>query len=145
MVRPSFRIVKPIPPPSVSPARPVCEMNPAGTANPKAWVSRSSSPNEHAGLGANRSCFGIDADALHQGKVDDHAAVAHAVAGVAVAAAAHRDEKLVRAGKAHRLDHVRDAGAARDQRRVPVDRGVPHPPTLVVAVVAGPNELTAEG
>jgi hypothetical protein len=27
---------------------------------------------------------------------------------------------------------------------VPVDRRVPHPPTLVVAVVAGPNELTAE-
>ena len=45
MVSPSFRIVKPIPPPSVSPASPVTEMNPAGTANPKAWVSRSNSPN----------------------------------------------------------------------------------------------------
>jgi hypothetical protein len=55
------------------------------------------------------------------GQVDHHAAVAHTVAGVAVAAAAHSDEKLVGAGKAHRFDHVRYAGAARDKRRVPVD------------------------
>ena len=33
--------------------------------------------------------------------------------GVAVAAAAHSDEKFVGTGEAHRLDHIRDASADR--------------------------------
>ena len=66
------------------------------------------------------------------------------VSGVAMTAAPHRDEQIVRAGKAHRLDHVRDAGAAGDKRRVPVDRAVPYPPMLFVALIAGTNQLAAE-
>ena len=42
---PCLRISQPIPPPSVSPATPVWVTIPAGTASPKAWVSRSSSPS----------------------------------------------------------------------------------------------------
>ena len=36
------------------------------------------------------------------------------------------------------------AGAARDQRRAAVDRAVPDPPGLVVALLAGPQQRAAE-
>jgi hypothetical protein len=45
MVKPYLRISQPMPPPRVSPASPVWVTMPAGTASPKAWVSRSSSPS----------------------------------------------------------------------------------------------------
>ncbi len=38
-------MIQPIPPPSVSPATPVCVTIPDGTASPNACVSRSSSPS----------------------------------------------------------------------------------------------------
>ena len=41
---PYLRMSQPIPPPSVSPAMPVWVTMPEGTARPKTWVSRSSSP-----------------------------------------------------------------------------------------------------
>ena len=42
---PYLRMIQPIPPPSVSPATPVCVTMPEGTASPNACVSRSSSPS----------------------------------------------------------------------------------------------------
>ena len=42
---PCLRMIQPIPPPSVSPATPVCVTMPDGTASPNACVSRSSSPS----------------------------------------------------------------------------------------------------
>ena len=44
MVSPYLRMSHPMPPPRVRPASPVCVTIPAGTANPKACDSRSSSP-----------------------------------------------------------------------------------------------------
>src|SRR5438874_5037234 len=44
IVSPCLRCSQPMPPPSVSPATPVCVTIPAGTASPNACVSRSSSP-----------------------------------------------------------------------------------------------------
>ena len=41
---PCFRCSRPIPPPSVRPATPVCEMTPTGQTSPTACASRSSSP-----------------------------------------------------------------------------------------------------
>ena len=41
-------------------------------------------------------------------------------------------------------DHVVGAGAARDQRRPAVDRAVPDPPGLVVALLAGAQQRAAE-
>ena len=43
IVRPWWRISQPMPPPSVSPPTPVCEIWPAGTASPCPWVAASSS------------------------------------------------------------------------------------------------------
>ena len=45
MVRPYLRMIQPIPPPRVSPARPVWLTMPAGTARPNSCVSRSRSPS----------------------------------------------------------------------------------------------------
>ena len=39
IVRPSFRVRWPMPPPSVSPPTPVVEMMPLGVARPNAWVA----------------------------------------------------------------------------------------------------------
>ena len=63
----------------------------------------------------------------------------------AVAAAAHGDRQPALLGEANRRTHVRDAGAARDQRRTAVDRAVPDPPVGVVAGVVRANELAPEG
>ena len=82
-----------MPPPSVSPASPVWVTIPAGTASPNACVSRSSSPEQHAGLGPRRARLGIDPDPLHRAQVDDDAAVADREAGEAVAAAADGDRE----------------------------------------------------
>ena len=49
IVRPYFRCSHPIPPPSVSPATPVCVTIPAGTASPAAWVAASISPSSTPG------------------------------------------------------------------------------------------------
>jgi len=43
--RPYFLTSQPTPPPNVSPAMPVLEITPAGTAKPYKWVSRSRSPS----------------------------------------------------------------------------------------------------
>ena len=52
---------------------------------------------------------GIDADALHRRQVDDQAAVVGAIAGRAVAAAAHRQRQVVRSREIHRPLDVGDA------------------------------------
>jgi hypothetical protein len=49
-----------------------------------------------------------------------------------VAAASKRDRESLIAREPHRGDHVGNTGAARDQRRLPVDRAVPDPAVLVV-------------
>ena len=46
-------------------------------------------------------------------------------------------EHLVRAGKADRVDHIGDAGAARDERRPLVDHGVKNLAGRVIAIIAG--------
>jgi hypothetical protein len=62
-----------------------------------------------------------------------------------VTAASYRHEQVARLREAHCGDHIRDAGTARDQSRVPVDRPVPYPPMLFVVAVSGTNELAVEG
>ena len=144
MVSPNRRIVNPMPPPRVSPARPVCETKPAGTTSPNAWVSRSSSPSSTPAWARTDTLRGVHLDALHRGEIDDHPSVAYGVAGEAVAAASNGHEETVLPGEAEGRGHVRRSGAARDQRGEPVDRPVPHPPVLVVAGIGGSNELTTK-
>lgn len=98
---------------------------------------------DQAALGLDRFCPGVNADALEAGQVDHQAAVAHGVAGRAVAAATHGDLQIVRAGEVDGVDHVRDAGAADDQAGPPVDHAVPDLAGVVVAVVARADDRSA--
>ncbi len=69
-------MIQPIPPPSVSPATPVCVTIPDGTASPNACVSRSSSPSSTPAWARAIRALGIDADALHRREVDHQRVVA---------------------------------------------------------------------
>ena len=70
-----------------------------------------------ARLGPGGALLGVDLQALHVGKVEHDAAVGGAVAGRAVAAAAHRQlERRSRAQRDH-LGDVGGVGGADDDRR----------------------------
>src|SRR5712691_11127604 len=56
--RPYWRASQPQPPPRVTPAIPVVEMAPPVTAKPKAWVSRSNSPQVRPGSAPAVRCTG---------------------------------------------------------------------------------------
>jgi hypothetical protein len=58
--------------------------------------------------------------------------------------AAHRDEKVMRPRETYRGPYVGHVGAAHNQRGVSVDRSVPHPSVLLVAAVAGTDELAPQ-
>ena len=79
-------------------------------------------------LRPHRPAGQVDPHALHQGEVDHQPVVAHRQAGKAVAAASDRHGEPDPASEADGVDDVGHAGAAGDERRVPVDRTVPHPP-----------------
>jgi hypothetical protein len=61
-----------------------------------------------------------------------------------VTAAAYRDGDVAATGPAHRGEHIRGAGAPRDQPRMAVDGTVPHPPGGVVPLLAGRDEPPAK-
>jgi hypothetical protein len=61
-----------------------------------------------------------------------------------VAAASNRDEKSLLSREANGGDDVRDSGAACNQRRAPVDRGVPDLPPVVIVGIGGADELSAK-
>jgi hypothetical protein len=61
-----------------------------------------------------------------------------------VPSSSHRDEEVMRSGETDRGPDVRYVGAAHDQRRVSVDRSVPHASVLVVPPIAGTDELTVQ-
>ena len=98
---------------------------------------------EQAALGVGRARSGVDADALEAAQVDHQAAVAHGVAGRAVAAAAHRDPEIVLSSEVDGVDHVRDAAALHDHGRPAVDHAVPDLAGVVVAVVARADHRSA--
>ena len=118
---------------------------PAGAARPNACVARVELPEQRARLRGGRARLRIDADAVQLRHVDHDPAVADREAGEAVAAAAHRERQTRLLREPDRRDHVVGPRAARDQRRVAVDRPVPDLAVLVVAGVAGLDQLAAEG
>jgi len=85
----------------------------------------------------------IDMHPAHVRKVDDQSVVADCPAADIVATAAHRHDHVVRAGEIHRSDHVGDAMTAQDRAGMFVDEGVPDPPGVVEACVAGPQQGAA--
>src|SRR5262249_12346679 len=132
----TWRASQPIPPPRVRPPTPVWETLPAGGGRPERRGGRGGGagkrpprtpPRRPAGARrgqAARGATGGDRDARH-----------------AVAAAAHPDVQATLGAKAHGGRDVGWAGAAGDDRRLPVDHRVPDPPGRLVAVRAGQQEL----
>src|SRR4029453_80323 len=96
---------------------------------------------EDAALGSRRSRRRVDADAFHWREIDHEAAIVGAVAGRAVAAAPPRHPELARPGEVHRLLDVGRAGAAGNERRLPIDVAVPDGPRRVVVGVSTPDQL----
>ena len=143
-VRPCLRSSQPMPPPRVKPPSPVVETRPPVTASPNAWVSWSKSAQVAPPCATARRRLRVDRDGLHRREVEDDPAVAGGEPGDAVRAAAYRERQALAAGELHRLDHVGGAGAADDQRRMLVVRGVPDRTCLVVVAVARSDHLTAD-
>jgi hypothetical protein len=72
---------------------------------------------ENSSLGPYRVRFRIDADALHQRKVNDEAAVTNREAREAVPPATHGDQKAIVLCELYGRDDVGHAGAPRDEGR----------------------------
>src|SRR5947209_15806879 len=97
---------------------------------------------------ALRNCTavnGVNRDSAHHRQIDDHTAVYGGEAGDAVRAAADRDLQSLAGGELDRADDIRRALTADDERRPLVVAGVPDGPSLVVAFVAGSDDLTLDG
>ena len=127
-VRPWMRCRRPWPPPSVSPAAPVCDTVPAVVTRPKAAALAVEVAEQRPGADECAARQRIHAHAAHGREVDHQPAVADRLAGEAVAAAAHGDEQVVGAGEVHRARDVGRAGAARDDRGTAVEHAVPDAP-----------------
>ena len=97
-----------------------------------------------AGADSSAALLGIDLDVIQPGDVDHEPAVGDRGPGDVVPAAAHGHAETVLACERERLDDVADLGDPGDERRPPVDQPVPDLPSLVVARIARPHELTAE-
>jgi hypothetical protein len=59
-----------------------------------------------------------------------------------VTASAHGDQELVCLRKCDSAEHVGGASTACDQRRVPIDHGVPEFARLIIPRIAGPQQPT---
>jgi len=98
-----------------------------------------------SGLGPGGACRDVDVQGPHVAEVEHDAAVADAVAGVAVAAAADGQLQPRLAGQ---RDHPRDVGGVGDpddDRRAAVEAAVEDRAGLVVAGVVGGDHPTVEG
>jgi len=143
MVRPSFRCRRPMPPPSVRPATPVCPTTPTGHTRPCACADLSSFERCAPPCAVARLRLGSTATA-HAGEIDHHPAVAGREPRHAVGASAHRDHKVLVMRELDRADHVIDRSRPDDQRGMAIDVGVPDDPRLVVSRVAGLDDLARE-
>ena len=99
---------------------------------------------QDARLHARRALLGIDADALHRREVDHQRVVCDRQARERVPATPHRDRQPALAPELHGGDHVRDAGAASDHRRVLVERAVPDLAVHVVVRSPGAKDGPTE-
>ena len=100
---------------------------------------------QSAGAHACRPSDGVDLDRPLGREVDDHAGVAHRVAGDVVAPAPHGQRQPVLAREAHRRDDVVLVSAPGDERRPAIDHAVPDAPRGFVLPVAGTDQHPGEG
>ena len=97
-----------------------------------------------AGLCDDALGIRVDPDPLHRRQVDDDPAVGGGEPRQAVSPAPHRDLEVLAAREVDGGDHVRDAGAADDQRRTLVDHPVPDRACRVVARVRHGDDLAPD-
>ena len=141
---PKRRPSRPNPPPSVRPAAPVIEYVPAVVASPKAAHSWSSRPSREPASRYARRFRGIDAHALHLLQVDHQPAVAGGLARDAVPAGPHGRQEPVFAREVDGVAHVARAGAAGDQRGLPVEHAVPDATAGIVGGASLQEQVAAQ-
>ena len=117
---------------------------PAGQREPELLRLLVEVAPQATGLRDDPACGRIDPDPLHRGQVEDHPAVGGGEAGDAVPAAAQCQRESLAAGEVDPAYHVGDAGAADDERRPPVVRGVPDRPGLVVVLAGRGHQLSVQ-
>ena len=135
------------------PADPAAEREP-GDARVRDLAARDGEPvrlrlavdvaPERARLGAGDPRARVDPDGAHPREVEDDAAVDGRVAGGGVPAAADGELDARLAGVVHDRDDVDRALDPRDRRGAAVEHPVPDAPRLVVAGVAGRDQLAAK-
>ena len=86
----------------------------------------------------------VNPDGSHRRQIDEQAAVAHGIAGDVVAAAPHRQRKIVFTREANRADDVGGTHTAHREGRPPVDHRVPDRACLVVSRLPGQDDLAAQ-
>src|SRR5688500_8724323 len=99
---------------------------------------------QYTSLSPHRARLRIDADALHQRKVNDEAAVTNREAGVAVPPATHGEKEAIVLGELHGRDDVGHASASRYKGRETIDRSVPHLASILLAGVLRAEQLAPE-
>jgi hypothetical protein len=96
----------PSPPPRVSPAIPVVEMNPPVVGQTKGLgLPVELSPGETA-FGSGESHSRIHQHSLHWGEIDDESVIAGGLPGDVVPAAANGDEKVLSAREVQGANHI---------------------------------------
>ena len=56
----------------------------------------------------------------------------------------NRRKKIVRARKVYRLNDIRRASTAGDERRVAIERTIPEPARVVIAIIPRKEQLAAQ-
>jgi len=79
----------------------------------------------------------VDMDTAHPRQIDDEPAVVHRVAGHVVTAGFDREDQILVAREADRIDNVRGPAALHDHRGAAVDEPVPNRAGIVVSLIAG--------
>jgi hypothetical protein len=96
------------------------------------------------GLYPDRTICGIDPNSLHPRKIDDQSVVAWSEASAVMAAAAHREQKLIFTRKIDWRDNIRDIGTSNDEPRTPINHCVIQLARFIVTIVGRLNEFTAK-
>ena len=96
-----------------------------------------------AGADPHGAARGIDAHAFHRREVDHEPIIAAAEARAVVAAATHRNKKVVVPAEIHRRDDVGDIEAPRNEQRALVDHGIVELPRVFVGRIAALDQGAA--
>src|SRR5882672_2611939 len=95
-------------------------------------------------LGTRRALGRIDPHALHPRQVNHEATIADCVAGDVMPASTYGHQKLVGAGKIHGVNNIGHPSASGDQCRSFVDHPVPDLAGVIIAGVAGTEQLAPQ-